>query len=106
MSERTRKARAEKAAKHPIHPFNPRMNRVREKLLKQMEIAIIAHQQREDVGDFRHYHQAIDFNTEFMERGRGKGGGARKYIKSVANQKLGNSKYDPHQGAQEMARRV
>lgn len=86
-------------------PFVPRMNPTREALLKKIDIAMAAHMQREDVGDYRHFDQAMDFNYEFMSRGRGKGKGHKRYIKSVALQRLHVGKYQPHQGASECARR-
>ena len=106
MSARTRQARADKAAKHPILPFVPRMSKLRKVLIEKINIAITAHSQREDVGDMRHYTQAIDMNQEFVERSRGKGGKAKRYIKSVALQQRTESKYTPHQGKQECARRA
>jgi hypothetical protein len=101
-------ARAEKAAKHPIFPFVPQMNKTRKLLFDKMNIALVAHQSREEVGDMRHLNEALDFNAEFVERSRGKGGKARRYIKSVALQTDNTTLFpsDKRNGARECARRM
>lgn len=101
-------ARAEKAAKHPIYPFQPRMNKIRKMLMDKIRIALVAHEQRENVGDMRFMHEAIDFNQEFVDRSRGKGKARGKYIKSVANQRNRTTYFPPEKrnGNKECQRRL
>ena len=101
----SRKTNRNKDPNRRAIPFSPKMNPLREELLKRIDIAMAAHMQREEAGDFRHFDQAMDFNREFVERSRGKGKG-KHYIKSVALQRRPVSKYQPHQGASECARRA
>jgi hypothetical protein len=100
--------RAEKAEKHPIPLFIPQMNKTRQLLVNKMNIALVAHESREEVGDMRHLNEALDFNAEFVERSRGKGGKARRYVKSVALQIDNTTLFpsDKRNGAKERARRL
>ena len=70
-------------------------NPIRQKLLKQIGIALAAHQQREHAGDMRHYFQAVDFNQEFMDRGRGHSYKGSRFIKSVALQRVNTTYFPP-----------
>lgn len=84
-----------------------KMNPVRKALLDKMQIAYLAHEQREDVGDMRHFHQVVDMNQEFVDRGRGKGKG-RGFIKSVALQRDNTTYFPPDKrnGQRECSRRA
>lgn len=68
---------ARQTQKKPI-----KRNPIRQKLLTNISTAMAAHHQREDVGDMRHLHQAIDMNQEFIDRSRGHGKD-KGFIKSV-----------------------
>lgn len=84
-----------------------KMNKARKVLIDKMGIALKAHAQREDVGDMRHYWQAVDMNREFIERSRGKGK-AKGMIRSVALQ-VDNTTYFPPEkrnGEKERTRRL
>lgn len=83
-------------------------NPVRQKLMKQMGIAMAAHYQREEVGDMVHYNQLIDLNAEFMERSRGHGKARSRYIKSVALQRDNTTYFPPEKrnGERERSRRL
>ena len=87
----SRKTNRNKDPERRAVPFKNGMNPVRKMLVDKLGIALAAHHQREDAGDFKHYDQAIEFNQEFVERSRGKGGKKRPhgktYVKSVALQK-------------------
>ena len=100
-------ARIEKALEARPIPFKPRMNNVRKALIDKMGIALAAHAQREDVGDMRHYWQAVDMNNEFIDRSRGKGkkGGM---VKSVALQRDNTTFFpmDKRNGDRECSRRL
>ncbi len=118
VSRQVRRAEERKAVKRETaidrqENLNPKqkarqgkLNKVRRKLLDQIDIALRAHAQRELVGDMRHYHQVVDFNQEFVDRSRGHGTD-RGFIKSVARQRDRTTYFPPEKrnGAKECLRR-
>lgn len=84
----SRKTNRDKDPKRRAIPFQPKMNPIRKELLERIGIAMAAHKQREAVGDMVHLNHAFDFNREFIERSRGKGGKRKPhgstFVRSVA----------------------
>ena len=76
--------RQDKKLKASIEKYVHRpMNPIRKELLKRIDIAMKAHNQRDEVGDQRHLLHALDFNQEYIERSRGHSK-AKAFQKSVA----------------------
>lgn len=76
--------RLDKKLKASIEKYVDRpMNPIRKQLLERINIALVAHNQREELGDQRHLHHALDFNSEYIERSRGHSK-AKTFQKSVA----------------------